>query len=388
MRPCGKGVETMTLEELIDRFTEVADDPKSYVTDWKQRTGRKAFGVMACTFGPEEVIYAAGALPVGTWGGNVTPDEAFQYFPTFYCSLLTGTLQLGIQGSYDDVMDAFVCGTGCDGLQDMMEDWRLAVPNIPVIQCVYPQRRDLEVCKDYMIAELRIAAGKMTELTGQKVDDLGLERSIKLYNAHRAAMRRFSELAADHLDVVTPLVRRNIFKSARFMDKAEHLDLMNQLNEALANRSVYDFDGIRAIATGIIIDSEDVLKTLEENRIGIVGDDIVAESKLYETDVKNGIDLYYQLAQQWCDRRGCSILEDYKKVRGPMLLDLAKERNAECVVVCSLKFCEPEAYDYPVIRRVFAEGGLPELHIEVENTYAMNEQVATRIQTFREMLGK
>lgn len=378
----------MNQETLIARFSEVANDPKSYVMDWKERTGRKAFGVMACTFGPEEVIYASGALPVGTWGGNVAPNEAFQYFPTFYCSLLTGTLQLGIQGSYDGALDAFVCGTGCDGLQDMMEDWKLAVPNIPVIACVYPQRRDLEVCKEYMIKELRLAAQQMTELTGQKIDDLGLEASIKLYNAHRAAMREFAALAADHLDVVTPIVRRNVFKSARFMDKAEHLELMQQFNEELKARPVYDFDGIRAIATGIIIDSEDVLQSLEENRIGIVGDDIVAESKLYETDVKNGIDLYYQLAQQWCDRKGCSIFEDYKKVRGPMLLDLAKERKADCVVVCSLKFCEPEAYDYPVIRRVFADGGLPELHIEVENTYAMNEQVGTRIQTFREMLGK
>ena len=377
----------MEQKDLIARFAEVANDPNAYVIDWKKRTGRKAFGVMACTFGPEELIYAAGALPVGTWGGSVTPNEAFQYFPTFYCSLLTGTLQLGIQGSYRE-LDAFVCGTGCDGLQDMMEDWKLAVPDITVIPCVYPQRRDLEICKQYMIDELRIAASKMTEITGRKVTDLGLQDAMYLYNDHRAAMREFSLVAGDHLDVVTPLVRRNVFKSARFMDKAEHLELVKEFIVQLKAQPVYEFKGIRAIATGIIIDSEDILKTFEENNIGIVGDDIVAESKLYETDIKNGIDLYYQLAQQWCDRRGCSILEDYHKERGPMLVDMAHERKADGVIVCSLKFCEPEAYDYPIIRRVFAEEQLPELRIEIENTYSMNEQVATCIQAFREMLGK
>lgn len=378
----------MNQQELITRFAEVANDPKSYVLDWKERTGRKAFGVMACTFGPEELIYATGALPVGTWGGDVQPNEAFQYFPTFYCSLLTGTLQLGIQGSYDGVLDAFVCGTGCDGLQDMMEDWKLAVPSIPVIPCVYPQRRDLEICKQYMIDELRIAASMMTEITGQKATDLQLQNAMHVYNDHRAAMRKFSDVAADHLDVVTPLVRRNVFKSARFMDKAEHAQLVREFTELLRAQPVHEFDGLRVVTTGIIVDSEDELRALEANRIGIVGDSVVAETKLYDTDIVNGIDLYYQLAQQWCDRKGCSILEDYTKQRGPMIVEQAKRLKADAVLVNSLKFCEPEAYDYPIIRRVFAEAGLPELHIDIENTYSMNEQATTRIQAFVEMQGK
>lgn len=376
----------MTMKELIARFEEVANNPGTYVADWKKRTGRKAFGMMP-PFPPEELTYASGALPVGTWGAPLTPTDAYQYFPTFYCSLLTTVLQMGIQGSYQD-LDAFVCGTGCDGLQDMMEDWKLAVPNIPVIDYVYPQRRDLEICKQYMIDEMRIAAGKMTAITGQKVTDLSLQAAMHLYNAHRAAMREFSLLAGDHLDVVTPVVRRNVFKSARFMDKAEHLELMKSFNEQMKTLPVYDFKGIRVVMTGIICDSVELLDMLEAKNIGIVGDDVVAESKQYETDIINGIDLYYQLAQQWCDRKGCCILEDYKKERGPMLVEMARTRKADGVIVCSLKFCEPDAYDYPIIRRVFAEAGLPELHLEIENTFSVTQQMGTRIDAFCEMLGK
>lgn len=376
----------MTKEELFARFREVAETPNSYVKDWKRRTGRKVFGAMP-PFAPEELIYASGALPVGTWGAAVTPTDAYQYFPTFYCSILTTTLQLGIQGSFRE-LDAFVCGTGCDGLQDMMEDWKLAVPSIPVIECIYPQRRDLEICKQYMIDELRIAGSKMTAITGHKVTDLDLQRAMYLYNDHRAAMREFSLLAADHLDVITPRIRHDVFKSAHFMDKAEHLELVRALNSELKALPNHDFNGIRVVVTGIIFDSIEMLNMLEENQIGIVGDDVVAESKQYETDIKNGIDLYYQLAQQWCDRRGCCILEDYKKERAPMLVDIARERKADGVIVCSLKFCEPDAYDYPIIRRIFAEAGLPELHLEVENTFSSDQQMATRIQAFREILGK
>jgi benzoyl-CoA reductase/2-hydroxyglutaryl-CoA dehydratase subunit BcrC/BadD/HgdB len=376
----------MTKEQLIARFQEVANNPNGYVVDWKKRTGKKAFGAMP-PFAPEELIYASGALPVGTWGAPVSPTDAFQYFPTFYCSILTTTLQMGIQGSYRE-LDAFVCGTGCDGLQDMMEDWKLAVPSIPVIGYVYPQRRDLEICKQYMIDEMRIAGSKMAAITGHKITDLEMQKAMYVYNDHRAAMREFSLLAADHLDVVTPLVRHDVFKSARFMDKAEHLELVKAFNEALKAMPVYAFKGIRVVLTGIIFDSIEMLKMLEKNNIGIVGDDVVADSKQYETDIKNGIDLYYQLAQQWCDRKGCCILEDYKKERAPLLVELARARKADGIVVCSLKFCEPDAYDYPVIHRVFAESELPELHLEVENTFSSDQQMATRIQAFREMLGK
>ncbi len=130
----------MTKEELFARFKEVAENPNGYVKDWKQRTGRKVFGAMP-PFAPEELIYASGALPVGTWGAAVTPTDAYQYFPTFYCSILTTTLQLGIQGSFRE-LDAFVCGTGCDGLQDMMEDWKLAVP-VSLSSSVFTLREEI-----------------------------------------------------------------------------------------------------------------------------------------------------------------------------------------------------------------------------------------------------
>ena len=71
-----------------------------------------------------------------------------------------------------------------------------------------------------------------------------------------------------------------------------------------------------------------------------------------------------------------------------MLVEVARERGAEGVIVCSLKFCEPDAYDYPIIRRIFAESELPELRLEVENQYSNDQQAETRIQAFCEMLGK
>jgi benzoyl-CoA reductase/2-hydroxyglutaryl-CoA dehydratase subunit BcrC/BadD/HgdB len=224
-------------------------------------------------------------------------------------------------------------------------------------------------------------------VVGHKITDTDLANAIKLYNEHRAQMRRFSLLAGDHLDVITPLFRRNVFKSAHFMDKAEHVELVKELNDELEKLPVCQFDGTRVVATGIMLDSEEMMQMLEDNKIGIVGDDIVSDSKRYEIDVKNGIDLYYQLAEYWSRMEGCSLLYDPLKSRGTMLVNMAKERKADGVLVGLLKFCEMEEYDYPVMKRIFAEAGLPELFLEIESLSGNDQQAATRIQAFKEMIA-
>jgi benzoyl-CoA reductase/2-hydroxyglutaryl-CoA dehydratase subunit BcrC/BadD/HgdB len=293
---------------------------------------------------------------------------------------------LGIQGSYRE-LSAVVAGCCCDGLKDFMENWKFAV-DIPIIDCFYPANRKLEAAKVYFTKELRQASERIQEITGYKTTDLDLQNAINLYNLHNAVMREFSEVAADHLDIFTPTVRHSVFKSALFMDKAEHLPLVRAIIDEVKGLPVYDFKGVRVISTGILIDVPDILKLLEENNIAIVGDDVVQESKRYEVDTSNGIDLYYQLATRWSNMEGSSLLFDIEKKRGSMLLNMLKQRKADGILYVLLKFCEIEEFDYPIMKQIFREAGVPELFLETENVYSNDQQAATRIQAFKEMIGK
>lgn len=57
------------LEELIHIFEEIANNPKKMVEDYKKETGKEVIGVMP-VYTPEEIIHAAGCLPIGLWGGK------------------------------------------------------------------------------------------------------------------------------------------------------------------------------------------------------------------------------------------------------------------------------------------------------------------------------
>lgn len=56
------------LEELIHIFEDVANNPKKWWQNIK-RSRKEVIGVMP-VYAPEEIIHAAGCLPIGLWGGK------------------------------------------------------------------------------------------------------------------------------------------------------------------------------------------------------------------------------------------------------------------------------------------------------------------------------
>jgi len=83
---------------------------------------------------------------------------------------------------------------------------------------------------------------------------------------------------------------------------------------------------------------------------------------------------------------GCSLVYDPEKKRGDMLLDLVRHNDADGVIVCMMKFCEPEEYDYPVYKKQLEDANVPVLYLEIDQQMKNNEQARTRIQGFLEML--
>lgn len=70
-----------------------------------------------------------------------------------------------------------------------------------------------------------------------------------------------------------------------------------------------------------------------------------------------------------------------------MLIDMARRYEADAVIICMMKFCDPEEFDYPIFYPQMDAAGVRNLMIEVDQESGSFEQVKTRIQTFSEILG-
>ena len=73
--------------------------------------------------------------------------------------------------------------------------------------------------------------------------------------------------------------------------------------------------------------------------------------------------------------------------RASYLVDLAERSGARGVLLHLVKFCEPELFDVPAIRRAFSARGLPVLLVEGELEAELSAQVVTRIEAFVELLS-
>ena len=129
-----------------------------------------------------------------------------------------------------------------------------------------------------------------------------------------------------------------------------------------------------------------MLAELEKNGIAVAGDLTVAESARFIEDVPGRIDPFDSLAELWERVRGVSVALDPRKERGGMLVDLVRERGADGVIACTVKFCEEEEFDLPILKQQLASERIPLLALEMESQETASEQIATRIQAYAEMM--
>ena len=369
-----------TLNEILDRFHEIAGSPKKQLDAYLSQ-GKK---VVACVpvYTPEELIHSMGLVPMGAWGGDIELKESKKYFPAFICSIMQSILELGIRGEYSGI-SAIVVPSLCDSLKCLGQNWKYAVKDIPFIPVTYPQNRKPDWGKELTKASYERIIHDLEAATGASFSQDALARSNKIYNEHNETMRKLVEVLEQHPSI-TAVQRRDIFKSAYFMDKQEHMALVCQLIEALSQVTETECK-LKVITTGILADSDGLLKILDEHGLQIAGDDVAHESRQYRIDVNLELEPLEGLVDKFSRMDHCSVLYDPEKKRAGYIVDLAKKYKASGVIALLTKFCDPEEFDYVMVKRACGEAGIPIIQIEVDRQMVNYEQAGTIIEAFKDM---
>ena len=92
------------------------------------------------------------------------------------------------------------------------------------------------------------------------------------------------------------------------------------------------------------------------------------------------------LAEKFAAMDNCSVLYNQDKPRVKWIVDTAKARNAKGVLVVLTKFCDPEEFDYVMIKKACEAADLPLTLVEVDRQMVRFEQVRTNLETFRDLL--
>ena len=373
----------MSYKEIISQFIEVAAGPGKHAKQ-ARAAGKTVVGCFP-VYTPAELIYAAGMFPIGLWGRQVESNEAKAYIPAFTCSIMQSCLELGLTGAYDD-LSAVIIPSMCDTFKCIAQDFKVGVPKVRLIQFAHPQMRKIEMGVAYLKGEYQRIREALEQVAGKKITEDAIAEAIDIFNAYRQALRRFTGLAQEHVDIVTPLVRHAVIKAGYFMDKPVYTSLLHELCDGLTTLSI-SRGSKRVLLTGILAEPNTLLEKLSENGLAVAADDLAQETRQFRYDVPTDSgDPMYNLAKWWQVFEGCSMAFDPEKKRIDMIIDDVKKHGINGVIVCMMKFCDPEEYDYPLLKKALEENGIPELFMEIDQQSEIDAQAGTRIQAFSEIL--
>ncbi len=367
---------------LIQELEAVCSNPAAAVAEEMKRSGRRAIGCVPA-YTPDEIIYAAGILPVGLWGGQTDIKLADSLLQNFCCSLIRADLEYGMKGTYQ-MLTAVVIPNFCDSLKALCKNWPYGDTGIPVLGIAYPQNR-IPAAFQYLISEFQFFQERLEKLTGTKVTDEALEGSFGIYEEYRKTCREFVKMVADYPVTLNAKTRHHILKAAYFMDKKIYTEKLRGIIEGLKAQPKEEMEQFKVVLSGILVDAEAYLDILVNNHITVVADDLAQESRQFRTPARAEGTALEKMAQRYMDQRGCSLIYEPEKSRGQMLINMAKDNDADGVIAAQMKFCEAEEYDYPIYRKELQKAGVKLLYVEADQQIEAAGQLENRIQTFVEI---
>ena len=374
------------IKELLEQFKYYANNPRKQLDKYLAE-GKKAVGVFPY-YAPEEIVYAAGVVPFGVWGGQGSIERAKEYFPTFYYSLALRCLEMALDGTLDG-LSASIITTLDDTLRPFSQNYKVGVgQKIPMIFLNHGQHRKEEFGKTYNARIFNKSKEELEKICGVTVTDENLKKAFKVYNENRAEKRKFIKLAAKHPQTIKASDRCYVLKSSYFMLKDEHTALLKQLNAKLEALPEESWDGVRVVTSGIITDTPGLLEVFDAYKVCIVADDVAHESRALKVDIDLSIeDPMLALADQFARMDEDPILYDPDIYKRPKyVVNLAKENNADGCLLFMMNFNDTEEMEYPSLKQAFDAANIPLIKMGYDQQMVDFGQVKTQLETFNEIV--
>ena len=178
------------LGEALYQCQELVEDPDyPTVKRWREQGGR-VVGHFQVYF-PEEIVHAAGLLPVKLRGAPVEPTRADSHFGSYLCSILKTSLEIVLEGRLE--LDMFVSHPICDAARNLAAIWgrNFAYP----CQILYlPQNPNSAHSAAYLAHEYGRLKRVVEGVAGRAVTDDDLRRSIAVCIVNRRLLRELYDL--------------------------------------------------------------------------------------------------------------------------------------------------------------------------------------------------
>ncbi|HXU88373.1 MAG TPA: 2-hydroxyacyl-CoA dehydratase [Methylomirabilota bacterium] len=381
----------MTPEILVAQYRDLIAEPLSAVVErWKRdHPGGRAIASYP-VWAPNEVIHAAGMLPLSLLGGGTSVEltHADARFQSFVCSIAKSTLELGFQGRLAGV-DGLVFSNICDVARNLGSIYKRNFPDTFVEYLHLPQNSTSASVVPYLASELRRLAAGFAAAFDLKVTESALAEAIDAYDALRARIRALYALRIAEPQKLATTELYTILRAATLLPVGEATAALDTLLAAFAARDARPRDRLRVVVEGAFCEQPPLglLEVLEEAGCYVVEDDLLLGWRWFTADVGGDGDPFERLAWAYVNRAvPSSTRHESREHRSVGLIEKVRRGRADAVVFMPAKFCEPALFDYVLMKQGLERAGVPHMLVEFEEKMWTFERTRNEIETFVESM--
>ncbi|HAT2609530.1 TPA: 2-hydroxyacyl-CoA dehydratase subunit D [Kluyvera intermedia] len=377
------------LPQIFEQFSDARQKGFLTVMELKER-GIPLVGTY-CTFMPQEIAMAAGAVVVSLCSTNdETIEEAEKDLPRNLCPLIKSSYGFGKTDKcpYFYFSDLVVGETTCDGKKKMYE-YMADFKAVHVMQL--PNSATDAASRALWKSEILRLQQHIEERFGQPISEAALREAIVLKNRERQATADFYRLGQLNPPALSGADILKVVYGATF--RFDKNALISELNEMTVRVKSEWEQGKRLesrpriLITGCPIGgaAEKVVRAIEENGGWVVGYENCTGAKATERNVAEEGDVYDALTDKYL-AIGCSCISPNTE-RLRLLSQMVEEYQADGVVDVILQACHTYAVESLAIKRhIRQQHNIPYMAIETDYSTADIGQLSTRVAAFIEML--
>ena len=378
-------------ENILNVFRKLVKDPHEGLSGWKTKHKKKIIACMPMQI-PEEIVHAAGVLPIVIPESKEPVSLASKHIQNFFCGYARSVVDVALKGKLD-FLDGMVFQDTCHTMRPIFDIINANHPFAYMQRIFMPLALQKPRAKPFLLEELKRFKTSIEKFMECKISQQALQNSIDIYNANRELMMDLYDLRRERPEIMTAKEMVTVNVANMLMPKEEHSALLKILISALDERKppIDNVEGrTRLVVSGSLCEAppDELLDLTEELGGIVVDDDLYTGSRYFLTKTPLSQDPIEGLADAYLHMVSPCPTRIYPKLElGPYLVNMVKKAGAKGLIIVMVKFCEAHDYAYPHMRRHLDPAGIPYLMIKTEHGTTSVEQLKTRLQAFLEIVG-
>jgi benzoyl-CoA reductase subunit C len=379
-------------DAIIEKFRHITENTHEYAKSL-QGKGRLLAGYM-CTHVPEEILYAAGIIPVRILSAHESQAMTRSYIHETYCSFSHDCAYQGLQHNYD-YLDLIVHSSSCIHMAEAFNVW---------VRFAGFQQKSFLIPFPHII-HTKHASGMMVESYGEfkqfiekfgkkSITDADIESAIKVYNHTRRLLKRLWEfLRRDNPPIMGPEVAA-VTLAAQVMDKQECNQMLEQLIQRLEAEPGKEPSGVRLMVTGGACDDLrifDLIENLNYKASLIFVDSCTATRYFWFEVPEDRPDKLEAIAEGYISRIPCPAKDNVpgtgEKKRFRFIRQFIEDYKPDGVVFLYQRFCSPQSMDIVALKPIIDMLGVPWTELELDTTVPVT-QFGTQLEALVEIIKR